>query len=499
MKIRSVVLVLLVLLLGAVSVHATPADWQSQFEQIIHDEMAYYNVPGAAVAVIHDGAVIYAQGFGQRDTVNNLPFTTETRFRVGSTTKSMTSFLLARLVDEGLLSWDTPVTDLFPDFATADPALTERILARDLMGMATGLVSTDFDAFDWGGWTIDDLLSAIRRQRIDGEFRASHHYNNEVYALAGYAGVVASGAAPTLENFAALMQSRVFDPIGMTSAIITDDHARLGDNFAEPHEPDLLAADDNALARMIDPPIAFVTPAGGVWVNLEDMAKYVITQMNGGVAPDGTRIVSEAALAETWSPGAAVELGLPGIADAHYAMGWITQTYKDIPMRWHNGGWSGYGTQMAIFPESDVAILVFSNSSLGGQFNDALVYSFAELWHDLPVEAAPIARLAYATVTAQLRQIRNLVDGEIEAEAAAPLVGTYENDWVVEYRPADSSLWVLHGAWSFRLTYIPLGRTYFVINNGGLGGQITFDTTATPVTMTITAGMDAQIILARTS
>ncbi len=478
----------LVCLLSFTAVQAQQDERLTQFEQIIQDEMAYYQIPGVAVAVISGDEVIYAQGFGWRNVEEELPFTTETRFRIGSTTKSMTSLLIAQLVDEGVLTWDTPVTDILPDFATADPDLTAQITVRDLMGMATGLVSSTLDGFDWGNWDSEQLLSAIAAQTINGEFRNSHNYNNEVYALAGYVGAVASGLEPTLASYQTLMQARLFDPIGMASAIITDDHSALGDNFAEPYEPDLLAEAD-ANTRMNDAPIALVAPAGGVWVNIEDMAKYVITQMNGGVTPEGERIVSAENLAATWAPGASLGLeAVPGYEDARYGMGWVTQTYRGVSMRHHNGGWTGYMTQMSIFPDNDTAILVFSNSLFGGQLNDTLAFSFAELWNGLDLQAAAQRRVDFEAIRTQIEQIRSLAEGEIDAETAAPLLGTYTDNWVVEYHEDDSSLWLTHGAWAFRLVYVPVLGQYMVVNNGALGVAVDFDTTSDPVSLVISAG-----------
>ncbi|MBI5959998.1 MAG: beta-lactamase family protein, partial [Chloroflexi bacterium] len=110
----------------------TSADLLTQFEALIQSEMAYYHIPGAAVAVIQDGEVIYSQGFGSRNVATGDPFTPQTQFRIGSTTKSMTSLLVAQLVDEGKLSWDTPVTEIYPDFQTSDPELTAQLTLRDL-------------------------------------------------------------------------------------------------------------------------------------------------------------------------------------------------------------------------------------------------------------------------------------------------------------------------------------------------------------------------------
>ena len=476
------------ILMGFASAHAQATDERlAQFEQIIQDEMAYYNIPGTAVAIIEGDEVIYAQGFGYRNVEDQLPFTTETRFRVGSTTKSMTSLLIAQLVDDGLLAWDTPVTDILPDFALSDSELTAQITVADLMGMATGLVSNTFDAFDWWEWEIDSLLDAVATQTINGEFRASHNYNNEVYALAGYVGAVASGLEPTLTSYQSLMQTRLFDPIGMASAIIADDHSQLGDNYAEPYEPDVLS-EAGTVSRMIDAPIALVAPAGGVWVNIEDMAKYVITQMNGGVTPDGARIVSAENLAVTWAPGASLGLDdVPGYEDARYGMGWLLNTYRDIPMRQHNGAWSGYTTQMTIFPDNHTAILVFSNSSLGGQLNDTLAFTFAELWNGLDLQAAAQRRAEFAPLIAQLDQVRELAESTIDADTAAPLVGAYQAGWSVEYRD-DSTLWLTNGVWAFRLVYFPVLGQYLVVNNGALGATVDFNTINEPTSLAINVG-----------
>ena len=487
---RSIFTAILFLTLAFTSVQAqtsSPDELLSQFEQIITEEMDFYDVPGAAVAVISGDEVIYAQGFGLRDVESGDPFTTETRFRIGSTTKSMTSMLIAQLVDEGLLTWDTPVTDILPDFRTADPALTEQIAVRDLMGMATGLISQDMTLFNWQWWDIQDLYDSVATMPIDGEFRNTHFYNNEVYALAGYIATTVSGLEPTEANYAALLQSYLFEPIGMDSAISTDDLSQLGDNYAHSYEPDLLG-ETGDFRRMIDPPTALMAPAGAVWTNIEDMARYVITQMNGGVTQEGTRIVSEENLAETWQPGASVEFGTDDFENVAYAMGWITQTYRGVPMRWHNGGWVGYGTQMAIFPESDTALIVFSNSSLGGAFNDALVYTFAELWHGLDVQAVEASRGNFTDILSQLNRIRQYISSEpIDAIRVEPFIGTYEGDWVVDMRD-DGSLWVTHGAWEFQMVYMAMLGQYFVINNGAMGTQINFESEGDTINMVIQLG-----------
>ena len=233
--------------------------------------------------------------------------------------------LAAQWVDEGVLTWDTPVTEIYPDFQTSNAELTNRLTFRDLLGMATGLVDNNLALFSWGQWTMNHLLASIAAMPIGGEYGEFYHYNNEVYASATYLALFAAGREPTLENYASVMQERIFAPIGM-KALITDDVADLGDNYATSYQV-------NAVRELEDPeacpvgPTGFLAPAGGVWTSVNDMARYLITQANGGITPDGTRIVSAENLAVTWEPG--VDMG-----GSFYGMGWVLQDFEGVAIRW---------------------------------------------------------------------------------------------------------------------------------------------------------------------
>lgn len=451
----------------------------AEFEQLIEAEMAYFDIPGAAVAVIEGDEVVYAQGFGVRDLATGEPFTTTTQFRIGSTTKSMTSLLIAQLVDEGVLSWNTPVTEILPNFATADPELTEQITIRDLMGMATGLTSAQLDGLYWGDWDVDALLDAVAGQTIAGEYGEAYAYNNEVYALAGYAAAAAAGLEPTLANYRDLMEENIFDPIGLDSAVITDDPAQLSDNYAESYEISLI---DDETRVMTNPPIGVIAPAGAVWMHLEDMARYVITQMNGGVTPDGTRIVSEDALAETWQPDVPVEFEAPGMANTAYGMGWLTQTFQGIPVRFHDGGWAGYNTQMIIYPEDDVAVIVFANATTGGTFGQALIYAFAELLHDLEPQAIAFTHDMTESIDAQVAPLRLIL--EMDAGDISNFIGEYEQGWRVG-QTEDGTLTLSRGEWEFLAGYIPMVDQYLLVSGGATGLPVSFSESEDSVTMTL--------------
>lgn len=435
----------------------------TDFEAFIRREMDYFGIPGAAVAIIEGDQIVYSQGFGVRNLTTGDLFTAETLFRVGSTTKSMTSLLVAQLVDEGVLTWDTPVAELFPMFATAEPALAQQVTVGDLMSMATGLESSVVNGFYWGDWDVDALLSAIATQEIGGDFREHYSYNNEVYALAGYAAAVAAGEAPTVEAYAALMQARVFDPIGITSAIITDDENSLGDDYSRSYEPLLF---EDGFQQMSNPPIGIIAPAGATWMHIGDMARYVITQMNGGVTPEGTRIVSADALAETWRPGISLGEVAPGITETAYGMGWVTQTYQRVPIRYHDGGWAGYNTQMFIYPDNNKGLVVFANAAMGALFGQMLAYTFAERLNDLEARAVDLTHDQYESLNAQIEAVRTQIS--VEIDDASALIGSYADDWFVEQR-ADGSVWLMRSGWEFRMGYIAATEHYVLLSGGALG------------------------------
>jgi CubicO group peptidase (beta-lactamase class C family) len=115
------------------------------FEAYVAAKLAEAGVPGAAVAVVQNGEVVFQQGFGVREIGQPDPVTPDTLLRIGSVTKSFSSFLTATLVDTGRLSWETPLVDLLPSFAVADPELTPRLTTRDAFCACTGLPRRDFE------------------------------------------------------------------------------------------------------------------------------------------------------------------------------------------------------------------------------------------------------------------------------------------------------------------------------------------------------------------
>ena len=114
---------------------APPAGFEQRVEQLRKD----FGVPGVTIAIVEDGKVTLAHGWGVRDITTNQPVDADTIFFTGSTGKAFTNAALATLVDEGKIKWDDKVIDHMPDFRMWDPWVTREMTIRDLLVHRSGL------------------------------------------------------------------------------------------------------------------------------------------------------------------------------------------------------------------------------------------------------------------------------------------------------------------------------------------------------------------------
>ena len=113
------------------------------FDDFMSTAMREFKVPGAGVAVVKDGKIILAKGYGYRDVARQLPITGTTLFPIASITKSFTVTALGTLVDQGRLEWDKPVHEYLPGFRMFDPVATEQLTTRDMVTHRSGLPRHD--------------------------------------------------------------------------------------------------------------------------------------------------------------------------------------------------------------------------------------------------------------------------------------------------------------------------------------------------------------------
>ena len=162
----------------------------------IREAMQQWEVPGLAIAVVKDGKLVLARGYGVCEPGKDRKVTEDTVFPIASCTKSFTAACVAVLVDEGKLSWDDPVRKHLPDFRVADPYVTEQITIRDLLCHRTGLVRGDLMAMT-GEFTRAEMLQRVQFLEQVAPFRGKFTYHNVMFAVLGEIIVAGSSSSTT--------------------------------------------------------------------------------------------------------------------------------------------------------------------------------------------------------------------------------------------------------------------------------------------------------------
>jgi CubicO group peptidase (beta-lactamase class C family) len=405
----------------------------TELEAYIEGAMETFHVPGAAVAIVQNGEIIYSNGFGVRDLESSQAVDAETLFMIGSTTKSMTTLTLATLVDEGVIRWDTPVVDILPEFALSDVEVTRLIRVRDLVNNMSGVPRYDMPLF-LRAFQPEDVFSALSTIPMTAQPGEIFGYSNQMVAAGGYIAALAAGATygeNVYETYVDLVQERVFDPLGMDDTTFDFDAALSDDNHALPTGYDLLNEELVSIPINVERFALSVAPAGAVWSNAGDMAKYLQMALGRGVAADGTRIVSEENLLETQTPGIQIA------GKIYYAMGWMVEDYKGQPLIQHGGNTSGFTSDFAFLPDAGLGVLVLTNRSTSNNFSAAVREYVFELAFDLDPTAHDLYVQADEAFNAIIEQlITEHRTTEVDADTVADYAGIYEEGAVFEINEA---------------------------------------------------------------
>ena len=378
-------------------------------------------IPGVAVGIVEDGKVILAKGFGVRDLGSDAPVDADTLFMIASNTKALTTLLLAKLVDEGRLTWDTAVTSLLPSFKLGDADTTRSVLVKHLICACTGLPRQDYEwLFQFDGVTPDGALASLATMQPTTKFGEMFQYSNP---MAGAAGFTAGHVLfPDLELGAAYdraMQSYVFGPLGMTST--TFDYARaLAADHAGTYAPDV-DGKPAAAVMAVNYAVIPLRPAGGAWSNVPGMLRYVQMELDEGALADGRQYIRKEPLLARRA--AQVPIG----KNTTYGMGLEVDTTYDVPVVHHGGDMIGYHSDMIWLPDSGVGAVILTNGDPGwilrGQFRRKLLEVLFDGRAEADAQVAAGGKNFYEGLAAE----RKLLTIPADAAASAKLAARYTN------------------------------------------------------------------------
>ncbi|HLJ45823.1 MAG TPA: serine hydrolase [Bryobacteraceae bacterium] len=310
-----------------------------------------WDVPGVAIAVVQDGKVILAKGYGFRDVKKQLPVTPKTLFAIGSATKSFTVTDLGILVDKGKLNWDRPVREYLPDFRLYDQFATERMTPRDLVTHRSGLPRHDFVWYNSSA-TRRELFERLRYLEPSKDFRTTFQYQNLMFMTAGYlAGQVAD------RPWEDLTRESIFMPLGMTASNFSVAELQKANDFSLPYRKEKEVVKEIPF-RNIDT----IGPAGSINSNVEDMSRYLLMHMNKGKS-DGKQILSEANDTMMQTPQMVIPGGLrwKELGYTSYGMGLFITSYRGHALVHHGGNIDGFTALVTFMPQDNIGMVILSN------------------------------------------------------------------------------------------------------------------------------------------
>jgi CubicO group peptidase (beta-lactamase class C family) len=393
----------------------------AELDRFVEQGQKVLGVPGVGLGVVQDGKVIFAGGFGVKELGGKEKPDGDTLFMIASNTKAMTTLLLAKLVDEHRITWDTPVTKLLPSFKLGDAATTRGVLVKHLICACTGMPRQDLEwIFDYGKMTPESTMALLGTMQPTSKFGELFQYSNLMAAAAGYTG--AHVIHPDMELGAAYdnaMQSYVFDPLGMKQTTLSMKRA-LSSNHAGSHSPDVDGKAARAMTAINDAIIS-ARPAGGAWSSVNDMLKYVSMELAEGKLPDRTTYISKEPLLERRAP--QVSIG----KDVTYGMGLMVDTTYGVPVVHHGGDLVGYHSDMMWLPQQNVGLVILTNADPGWLLRDRIRRKLLELLFDGHPEAEALLNADAKSFYADMAAERKLMTIPADANESAKLAKHYAN------------------------------------------------------------------------
>jgi len=347
------------------------------FDEYVAKALKDWQVPGVAIAVVKNDAVVFAKGYGVRKLGDTAPVNEKTLFAIGSASKAFTAASIAMLVDEGKLKWDDPAAKYLSGFELYDPYATRELTVRDLLCHRSGLERGDLL---WYGSALnrDEILRRVRYLKPSWSFRSLFGYQNIMFLAAGQ--ILPSVSGKDWDTF---VKARIFKPLGMTSTNTSIKDLAGLDNVATPH-----AKIDEKVEIIPWRNIDNIAPAGAINSNAVDMAQWVRLQLGEGKYKDD-RLISSGSVKEMHTPQTIIraegiwEKLFPESHFLTYGMGWFLTDYRGRKIVQHGGNIDGMSALVGMAPEEKLGLVILTNMN-GTSLPTALMNKIIDLYMHAP-------------------------------------------------------------------------------------------------------------------
>ena len=343
------------------------AFWES-FSKAANEAVNKYDMSSVAIGVIKDNEIVFTEGFGMRDVEKSLPADKNTMYQIGSCSKAFTAALVAILVDQGKLNWDTPIREYVPNVKFYDEFTSKECTLRDLLSHRTGMprheyswYCTDFDRAE--------LVDHMKYLEPSQPIRTVMQYCNYGFVLAGHIVEVVTG-----KTWEENLQELIFDPLGMNRTNCYIDTIEEDDNHGVPYDR---PEDGDGLTGKKEIPF-YKTPcedrekgigasfaaAGSINSTVADMLKWVQMHLNKGKVGEN-QIISEASVAEMHKPQMLrtnpYDMPNDETIFMTYGLGWFVEVFRGHKFIQHGGNVNGFSAFTCFVPDLSLGVVAYTN------------------------------------------------------------------------------------------------------------------------------------------
>ena len=336
---------------------AAPLDIR-RFETIASTLVANGRIPGLAMAIVKDGRILSARGYGVTDARNPQPVDAHTVFRLASLSKPFAGTVTGLLVNDGVLRWDSHLTDYVPSFQLSQPGAAQSVTVADILSHRLGLTRNAFDRDIEANADYHSLTRRMANAPMTCAPGECYAYQNVGFSLIGDIVFATTG-----QFFSETVARRIFKPLGMHDASYGLEGIEASARWARPH----VRGKGGWVPLTPKPTYYRVAPAAGVNASISDMAQWLLAQT--GHRPD---VLPAPLLATLHSPLVTTPTEMRGsswrrtrLNSAGYGLGWRVYNYSGHDVVFHGGAVQGYRGAMALMPDKDFGVVILWNSESG--------------------------------------------------------------------------------------------------------------------------------------
>lgn len=331
--------------------------WE-RFDREIVPRMDFFDVPGAAIAVVDNGKLVLCKGYGLRDVNNKLPVDTHTSFQLASVSKFMLALTAGALVDDHKLGWNIPAERYYPRLNLSNSYIEKNVTIEDLLSHRSGLQPFDGDDLTVFGYTKTEILDRVKYLCLN-DFRERAQYSNVGYLLAGEVIGRACGA-----SWEQALTDKLLLPLKMSDSaahFLDQNYFSTHPDYAKPYSYDF-GARTNIPVNISD--YDALGPAGSMASTIDDMSRVLLMLTNGG-SFDGKTILTPETITQIYQPRIINNYGGPeGFDHGNNALGCNSYIFNNQTVVEKDGLLNGTCSVISIIPSANSGIVILCNTDM---------------------------------------------------------------------------------------------------------------------------------------